>query len=518
MDPFEAYGKYELDPIAAEFIRDVTAQCAAGVQKILFWSGNARRHILVTDNMSDEKIAKVLKPMNKTDLFMTPNTYVPSSALSEDGKHKVPENNARESNLFAVTTCGIDVDYKTFYEKRHLPCPFKDPRDFYDFLMETVGDLIPKPSWIEYGHQLRLIYILSEPIYMKTINPVASQRLYKGLKAVMKRLCAIINDELGCDAEPQKAWYRLPGSLNTKVDGFPEVKMEKIEGAERYTTQELMTEYLPSIPYSREEYAEIRRKIRRERKNYKPNLKSVYTLGKNRCEDYERLAFEPGIPRELLLFLYGVAYMQCHKNCTREELMSALYTFNMRYEVPLKKKEVESKMRTLFDHAPKYKFSNNRIMEMLHIDESTCKALGLHLGASKKNAVRKKKAEAKASWKAEAVAFALEKYRLGMSVVSIASELGTSVSNVRNMIRPVRESMDSSAKASLRSLQRNFKKAAAMARLSFRKKLQGLLSHRKNVCGTFVRRMTTARKIVGYPVMYSIKMGQAQARPSPGTA
>lgn len=398
--------------------------------------------------VSEEDFARFFGDYSENDTFFTPNTYVPGKREVTVGDKTISVySNAKKDAMYCVYAWGIDIDYKSSFEKNGETAPFSDPGAFYDYLMLSVGDSIPAPNWIETGHQLRLVYILSEPLYMRTSNPSASAKLLRGLELVQKRLCAIINDALECGAEPQKAWYRLPGSYNTKNGQRTLVSVEKIGHSFQYSVQDLMGEYLPDLERKEKAFA--------KKKHVFSTHKSEYTLNENRLEDYRKLTSLPGIQREKLLFLYGNAWKQINNNCTKETILSELFAVNRMFQIPLRENEIRSKLGSLAGH--QYKFSNDTIMEMLDIDETLCKEMELHLGKSRKQEEKKRKEERRLLRESSLQrrnSLAKEMYLGGESCSDIARVLGISISAVRGIVRPVRRAMSTEERVCLNKARR----------------------------------------------------------------
>lgn len=437
----------KLTDAGAEYLCDIFSSAAPGtVQNMNLREGKFFASSAVTSETTPTRFKQICGAVYKDDAFFTPNTYVPGHRTKKVRSREINVySNVKESAMFSCNVWGLDIDYKARFERNGLPIPNITPIEYYEYLMSEVGDMIPVPTYIETGHQLRLVYVLAEPIKMKTANAGAARALYRGLKAVMAHLCEVINNTLDCGAEPQKAWYRIPGSVNTKNGGAAVVEVVKVEDAPRYTVQELLSEYLPDLPMSSKEY-------KKYRKNKKKGRRSAASLQRMRIEDYKKLTAVPGIPRELLVFLYGAAYKELYGP---DRLMDALIEFNGSLYEPLRDKEVRSKFGHLGEKF--YKFTNDTIMAYLGLSESDCQELGLHLGKSKKKDSLGRQAARKAA-RAELEAARDSKieelYSLGYSAASIAELVDISESCARRRITSIRSRMDDSARACLRKKQR----------------------------------------------------------------
>ena len=158
-------------------------------------------------------------PLYPTDAQFTPNTFKNDSEASNELKQ-----------LFQVKSIAIDVDCdkNPSYKGKgayNVWCYIRDELDL-------IGTKIPPPSYIEYGHNFRLIYILSENVAVGTKGSL------KTLQSLVRRICDIINEAGDFHAEPQKlnSFYRFPGSTNSK-DGST-VRVEQVSEV-RMTFQEM---------------------------------------------------------------------------------------------------------------------------------------------------------------------------------------------------------------------------------------------------------------------------------------
>lgn len=290
------------------------------------------------------------------DLYYTPNTFSPCGNKS---------GCARTNNLFRVVCWAIDVDYKKIKGNEH-----KDPSNYWnEYLSEAVYDkIIPYPSFIEYGHQLRLIYILKEPINCKN-----GKKLMKAIHFIQDMLCKALNAAYNCNAERQtlSSYFRVPGSINEKSGD--RIEIMKIS-SERYTVQELMDEYLPV--YVKKE--KMPKKEQHRRAAYKS---MCITLQTDRIDYYKKARRIPGITRENLCFLFAVAQKELFGN---KDLMDKILEFNEGFPQPLPKKELKSKMHSFCENDKRYKYDNETIMSKLELDSDTCKQYDIYLYTTKK--------------------------------------------------------------------------------------------------------------------------------------
>ena len=255
------------------------------------------------------------------------------------------------NSMYRIQTIALDIDYKKTCNAIAKPLDF-----FTNIIEEEIGSCIPAPSYIEYGNQLRLIYILSKPIAV-----TKARKMIDLAKIVVRRLSDRLNENTGCNCEAQKinSFYRVPLSINTKTGNV--VRVIKYTD-ERYTLQEIIDEYLPDLPDWYENWKEKRTIVQKEGKTIK--LHNSYQLWEDRKEIFKELRLKENIPRELLMHLYAQSVLYTEDD---ENLMEKLVEFNSGFPVPLKKKEILSKFRL----ERKYKYRNSTINNLLGLDEET---------------------------------------------------------------------------------------------------------------------------------------------------
>lgn len=152
--------------------------------------------------------------------FGTDNFYMSMSSYRS-------MSNARAENISRVYALGVDVDYRAITGQEEL-----EPSTMIKYLnliYEPFGG-VPKPTYIEHGHNLRMIYILEEPFNLN----IKSSRKRQDCMEFLKRIEQVICDRLNniqknpfyyslpqFNAEPHKltSFFRVPYSLNTKYEG-----------------------------------------------------------------------------------------------------------------------------------------------------------------------------------------------------------------------------------------------------------------------------------------------------------
>jgi len=356
-----------------------------------------------------EHLYDLLRCFSACDLMITPNLFKNGSATQIG--HKIED-------LLCISAFGIDVDYRRIEAYENL-----SPDVFFNLLLDDgVLDRLPPFSYVEMGHQMRLIYILSEPILTCQRGGKSAE---KALKAIQKRICAVLNDELGDIADPQpfSSFFRVPGSRNTKT--YPPVKVKVFKHSEeRFTFKELF-DYLPDLP---DWYAtwKKRKKLTVEKKSKKVYLlHNTFTLCRSRASFFESLRERPHIPRKCLLWLW-VNNQLTMGECTLDDA----YAFNRGFPTPLRESVIKSKIGAQIKSKKIYKVSNAYISNLLHLEEGEL--------MTKREMERLEKIRAGQTRQQIAEAHRMEAHRLkeqGKTYKQIAEIMGLSIDGVKKYFR-----------------------------------------------------------------------------------
>ena len=404
------------------FFSDLWGGIFPDTENIIIRKGGRKISRLLSVMQVENDRNHVLSAFWDEDLYYTPNTRMPCGEYAGD---------ARRCNLYRVISWAIDVDYKKGAGER-----FRDPLAYYyNALLPAMDGKVPVPNWIEYGHCLRMIYILQEPISMKY-----GKRILKGLEAAQKHFVSCLNEELDCHAEaqPVSSYYRIPGSHNSK-DGTV-IQLEK-GSAITWTAQELMDEYLPDLPYTRQQYDRLKRKKGTAKRTEGKTIRifNNATLLVERLAAFERLRAWPDVPREKLVFLYGTTWRTMYPEADHDHWIDALLAFNEGFSSPLREKEVRSKFRTL----QIYKYKSSTICSELGLTEEVLSQYdALCLLTSKRD--REKAAAVKAGETRSQKTAVLDKtiwtmYKEGHSNEEIAAATGKAPTTIRNRLTALRK-------------------------------------------------------------------------------
>lgn len=297
------------------------------------------------------------------DMGFFPNGYKNAAiGLSYDGmaadytpKHvfkKVLSSHTVE-NLYRIRTFAIDIDYRRCKSFSQM-----NPLTFWNMLLDyDICDKIPPISYIEYGHQIRLIYVLEEPIYAQGRG---SKTALKTIKCIQKRICSNINYLLGesvADAQPLSSFYRMPESLNLKDRSV--VHVFKVS-EERLTFQEML-DYLPKPEWYEDWKAKKTTRTKKSKKIYE--IHNTYTLYLTRKTFLEEIArTKEDINRYMLIWCYVNNELMIEPIDTLEKAKE----INAQLIYPLKEKELERKIKGYKGH---YRISNKRICEKIGVGE-----------------------------------------------------------------------------------------------------------------------------------------------------
>ena len=377
-------------------------------QNVIIRNEKKKESILAYKTLSKYTLNSILNKFWNTDLYITPNTFCPSGER---------QGCAKESNLFAIYTFAIDVDYKKTGNA------ISNPLNYY---YDCIADVLPMPpNYIEYGHNLRLIYILSKPVYVKTKS---GRTLKKSIKRVQAYMCDLLNRELDCNAERQTlcSYYRIPGSINTKDNSI--IQYEHVS-SDKYTIQEILTEFIPELPEWYELWKNKKNVVGKKNQIYK--IYNQYQLWSERKEILERVRQLDNINREKTCFWYAVACLWIDESV---DVIETIKKFNKGFKEPLKDKEIESKFRTLKElfKKDKYKVKNETIRNDLGLNEEQGKEVGL-MGKREQEKLEK---IARGETRQQIALKNYETYKVykeqGMKIKDIAEKMGLKIDTIKS--------------------------------------------------------------------------------------
>ena len=468
----EHHEKFVLTDEAADYILSILGpEKDKNTHFVGIWSNKLKKTFSV-NKLRDRNFLKFATGQFwKEDLYFSMSTFMPSTQVTEYEAERENDNGEIEraiireihhfspktENIFNKYAWGIDIDYKKATEKGSIMDTL-DPRSMFDLIVDTVGEAIPMPNYIEYSHQLRLIYILDQPVFASIPS---GKPMMKAIKKIEKHFCDIINNELHCGCEPQKEFIRIPGSVNSKDGSI--VHVDKISDV-RYTVQELLTEYMPALPVfkKKEKKTELTPEELKQKRQHAHN--NILLAMENRIHDFEIMRKFEGIQRELLLFAYISSWQKLHYDATYAQFQEALYTFNAGFEDPLEKKEIDSKFKSNYHKI--YKFTNATLMDTFNLTDEICKQEGLILRRDANKARdqrRRQKLIVAGKTRAQMTEKRTEQvrkwYLMGFSAEQIAKELKFTIDTVRGAIARIRGGMTKEERSAVHALQTKNRKA-----------------------------------------------------------
>jgi hypothetical protein len=333
--------------------------------------------------MMDEFLDKDLQEFSYNGMF-TPALY-----------RKLNMKNEME-NLYAVFAFGIDIDYHSMKTYRDF-----SPMQMYSLLeQEVLGSDIPYPNYVEYGNNLRLIYILSDPIYNKKepngdICPAI--RLLNRVRNQFNYLINKSDKDFGADSVAMNSYFRIPGSINTK--GNKVINIMKV-APYKWSLTELKDNYL----MDEESFAEWKRHHKKRHftndvEFLNKRLSDVKTIQNH----FNNNRGHTGYRNELMYVAWITLHSKLiHENKDNDKIREDMYKFikdfNSNFKYPLPIREVES------FRIPKkiMKMRTYTILNKLGISNDEARLMGLYMSGNiidvdEKKAYNKKYYEEKSS-------------------------------------------------------------------------------------------------------------------------
>lgn len=362
---------------------------------------------------NDIALHGIMRQYWKEDLFISMNTFKANGTKQGTGYMR---------DLYAVNCFALDVDFKKNGNET------ADPISYY---YECISKILPlQPTWIEYGHNLRMIYVLREPIKYQLKK---SKSVILLLKRVQAYLCDMLNEELDCTCEkqPLNSYIRVIGSINSKDNS--EIKYKKINN-EYYTIQEIAQEVLPELPEWYTEWKQKKRTLITHTNKKIYQIHNEYELWSNREAIFKKIQTEESINREKLIFWYGVSLLWQDHGETKD-LINKLIIFNKGIRNPLPEKEIKSKFRTLketFNRNKGYHAKGSTLIEEINIDIEKAKEIGL-MG---KREMEKLEKIAKGETRQQRALKNYETYKVykeqGMKIKDIAEKMGLKIDTIKS--------------------------------------------------------------------------------------
>lgn len=265
--------------------------------------------------------------------------------------------NATQENVFSIPLIQVDVDYRRIPQYRE-----KIPQQVWQLILEKeVGNTIPHPSAIEYGHQLRLIYKIKD-LYVRD-GSSSSKNIARRISKIFARKLS----DYGAEGQPVNSHGRIPGSINSK-DGS-KIQLE-IFGYS-YEIEAIKEKWLDPLPDWYHDW-----KAKQREKSRISHLPSTYSLNMKRLDDLFRIVdyFDGDLDgRRFLCFM--VRSQAIMAGYTSEEAKDMMFDLNNRFKSPLKEPLIEQDTRNV--ERKQYAFKNENILERLSITSELEEKLNL---------------------------------------------------------------------------------------------------------------------------------------------
>lgn len=293
------------------------------------------------------------------------------------------DKDGTQKNLKTINAVCIDVDISS---SRNLEIAGMDTYDavkkfYFDFVENKI---IPAPTYIEYGRNFRLVYVLDRPFYVPK-----SESKRKSILTLFKRIIQCLSETIqscedwGVDKKYNPTPYvRVPASKNVRWDDFDPAapypsSVHVINIAEDYSTmylwdiQELIEYVLPDKPAWYDPWKETSKKKNKGKKKSKEKstayTASLETLCNQRMADLETLqalGWDTGY-REAMTYLYRLTALQ--SGMIPDQALEAAQRFNAGFAHPLDPHRVITQCKPSNVH---YRYKNSTIREELGLGEN----------------------------------------------------------------------------------------------------------------------------------------------------
>lgn len=278
-------------------------------------------------------------------------------------------DNARVENISRVFALGIDVDYRAVKGQEDIS-PSNMMR-YLEYIYEPYGG-IPKPTYIEYGRNIRMIYILEEPFNLNIKNSRKRQDCLAFLKRIEQVICDRLNNIQKnpwyatlpqFHAEPHKltSFFRVPYSLNKRYEGgyYDTSKRVYVVGeAERWIVDITkvgntwdINKLAKVLPPKFDGYDDWKQKQKKKKGKKTEQISDHRELSARRLSELCTLqskGWDVGY-RERMCYFYWIFSMQAGR--TWDEAQQDTLLFNRGFHTPLKEHTVktECKPSTYYD-------------------------------------------------------------------------------------------------------------------------------------------------------------------------
>lgn len=269
--------------------------------------------------------------------------------------HKFASGRRTEENIESIYTFALDIDYHKNPILAHIK-----PLDYAWYIIEQ--EIVPTPNYIEYGHNIRFIYVLDKYLSLKK-----SKECITWLKRITSYYSNKLNEELDCHCEPQtiNSFFRLPGSRNPKDGSI--IQIQKVSNV--YLTAQEYLDELPDLPDWYDKWKDKQTLVEKSDNILKPH--NLGTLGNDRikfCQVVQNLMNNGQVPtkRELLLHIYCESLKMLIRYGYEYNLEYELKEFNNSFNIPMK----ENILKTILREKRNYSYKDKTLIEMFEIPDN----------------------------------------------------------------------------------------------------------------------------------------------------
>ena len=434
----DTFGKLNAEELASmqEFFSDVFPEGIEGFVKIANLKQN-KYYFFEASKIRDLEYWRNEICGNKYKLFGERNLYISMNGF-------ISPKSARVSNLLYINVWAIDVDYKKTEEFKLLK-----PEEMYERHIEPFCGTyyLPRPTNIETGNQLRLIYILDQYMGLTKESREKQINLVRAIKGNIERRLEEHpwSSKWGIDKGMNgvQSYVRVPYSES----GNDRVKVRKV--GSKVNLGVLAEYYLSQRPQEKDGKEKSKEKAKSNRKKMRSQNYIKYKhINEDRLKDLEKIqkyynTEGGGIGhREILCHLYRMhSFLLTGSDF---EARRRMLEFNKNFVYPLPEHEVDVETR----YSKRYKpYKNKTFLAALDISEDTAVALELTIIASmdqyesQKRYYKRKRKEAEKKGKTKHAKMEKRKekvidlHKKGYTKSEIAKKLGVSLSTVKRDLK-----------------------------------------------------------------------------------
>ena len=382
-----------------------------------------------------------------TDLFISVSSY----ENKKNGHRRADIN-----HLFNTYELCIDMDYKKGVDR------YKSVTEAIEELKEVLGDIndmdkiLPMPNFIEFGNQIRLVYLFKGHLEKKQIS------LYE---KISNEMIHKINNypafDFKAEAQTVTSFTRIPYFINTKncsdrawkglyhyndegriiydMNNSSEVKI--IKCSEEKMTYNEMAQLILGVYEKEDEKQAENHDVKKVHKNSKKKFKKYFEYGNFASVNEKRMAlleeFAKYLGRDIVgcrnnvTFLYYVHAKLYYGN--DDIALIKTQEFNNNLAEPLADKDLKN---TLCSAKKKwYKYKNDKFLRLLDLTADDCNKFGITFNYDRKISDRKyrdknrKQKRLKQQRKRQTKAFKL--FKENVSFIEIAKKLKISIRTVQ---------------------------------------------------------------------------------------